>query len=362
MRYRNVCVEAFGYTLPKTATSSEEIEQRLTPLYERLKLPEGRLGLMTGIEERRFWAPETFVGDVSVLSCRSALNAAEIAPSEIGLLVHGSVCRDFLEPATACRVHHLLGLPEACAIYDTSNACLGILNGMLQAANMIELGQIQAALVVGSENGCSLVDETIEQLNANMQLTRKTVKNSIASLTIGSASCAVLLVDRQISKTGNRLLAGSVLARTSHHELCQSLDDQAGQMRPLMETDSEQLMREGVATGQANFENFLQAANWQREHIDVTFCHQVGSAHRKLMLESIGMDESRDFTTFSYLGNTGSAALPVTMARAIEQEQLPEGSRVAMLGIGSGINSIMLAVDWQQGRCQGQELDDIVVS
>ena len=143
MRYRNVCIEAFGYTIPETVVTSREIEQRLAPLYERLKLPEGRLALMTGIDERRFWDPGTLVGDVSVSSCRLALEAGGFEPSDIGLLVHGSVCRDFLEPATACRVHHALGLPSECVIYDTSNACLGIMNGMLQAANMIELGQIQ---------------------------------------------------------------------------------------------------------------------------------------------------------------------------------------------------------------------------
>ena len=209
--------------------------------------------------------------------------------------------------------------------------------------------------MVGSENGCSLVDETIEQLNRDQQLTRKTVKNSIASLTIGSASCAVLLVDRLRSKTGNRLLSASVTAHTAHHELCQSLSDQAGQMRPLMATDSERLMREGVATGQANFERFLNESNWTREHIDATFCHQVGSAHRKLMLESLGLDLDSDISTFPFLGNTGSAALPITMAKSIEDQKIPSGSQLALLGIGSGINSIMMGVDWQQGACHGQE-------
>ena len=59
-----------------------------------------------------------------------ALAAAGVERQQIGALVHGSVCRDFLEPATACGVHHGLGLPDRCAVYDVSNACLGLLNGM----------------------------------------------------------------------------------------------------------------------------------------------------------------------------------------------------------------------------------------
>ena len=88
--------------------------------------------------------------------------------------MHGSVCRDFLEPATACGVHHRLGLPDRCAVYDVSNACLGLLNGIVQVANMIELGQIRAGVVVGTESSRTLVEATIQHLNADASLSRKT--------------------------------------------------------------------------------------------------------------------------------------------------------------------------------------------
>jgi len=135
MQYENVCLEAFGYTLPDEVVTSEQIEQRLEPLYRRLRLPEGRLELMTGIRERRFWDRGVLPGEKSVESGRRAVAAAGIDPEHIGLLVHGSVCRDYLEPATACSVHHRLELPESCVIYDVSNACLGLMNGVLQVGS-----------------------------------------------------------------------------------------------------------------------------------------------------------------------------------------------------------------------------------
>ena len=57
MRYQNVCIETFAHTLPDEVVTSAQIESRLEPLYTRLRLPEGRLELMTGIAERRFWPP-----------------------------------------------------------------------------------------------------------------------------------------------------------------------------------------------------------------------------------------------------------------------------------------------------------------
>ena len=47
MRYQNVCIESFGYTLPTEIVTSDQLEARLAPLYERLRLPPGRLELMT---------------------------------------------------------------------------------------------------------------------------------------------------------------------------------------------------------------------------------------------------------------------------------------------------------------------------
>ena len=173
MKYQNVCVESLGYTLPDEVISSEEIERRLEPLYARLKLPAGRLELMTGIKERRVWPVGTLPSQISVVSGRRAIEAAGIERSEIGALMHGSVCRDYLEPATACGVHHRLELPAKCLIYDVSNACLGLLNGMVQVANMIELGQIRAGLVVASEVSRPLMETTIAMLNTNQNLTRR---------------------------------------------------------------------------------------------------------------------------------------------------------------------------------------------
>ena len=100
---------------------------------------------MTGIRERRFWPPGMLPSERSIENGERAIAAAGIDRSQISALVHASVCRDHLEPATACRVHHQLGLSRSCLVYDVSNACLGILNGMIQVANMIELGQFVPA-------------------------------------------------------------------------------------------------------------------------------------------------------------------------------------------------------------------------
>jgi 3-oxoacyl-[acyl-carrier-protein] synthase III len=348
MQYQNVCLEALAYTLPEEIVTSEQLEARLEPLYRRLHLPEGRLELMTGIRQRRQWPPGIAPSRKSIETAEKAILASGIDRRQLGALVHGSVSRDYLEPATACGVHHGLGLPRTCTVYDVSNACLGLLNGMVQVADMIELGRIRAGLVVGTENARPLVETTIERLNSDTSLSRRDIKLAVASLTIGSGSAAVLLCDRRLSRTGNRLLGGIARANTRQCHLCRGRDETVGDLiGPLMWTDSETLLKEGVATARDAFAEFLDEMGWTAGDVQKTFCHQVGRAHQKLLFESLGLDPAIDFTTLEFLGNTGSVALPMTAAIGMERGHLEKDDRVAFLGIGSGINVLMLGVQWR---------------
>lgn len=353
MKFREVHLEAIGARLPEEVWSSEDIESRLEPLYERLKLPQGRLELMSGISRRRVWPEKTLPSGPSIESGRLAIEAAGIDPDRIGCLIHASVCRDFLEPATASRVHHGLGLSRQCWVYDVSNACLGLVNGAVQIAMMIQAGAIDAGLVVGTENSRPLLEQTINSLNADQTLTRKTVKPAFASLTIGSGSCAWLLVHSRHSRGGFAVDAAIAEARTEFHDLCRSDDDAGASMQPLMETDSERLMAEGIATGASALEQLLSETGWSRDQIDRSICHQVGVRHQTAMLQAMQLPAERDCTTYRELGNTGSVALPLTLAAAAYRGEIERDHRVALLGIGSGINSVMIAGRWDQCRVAG---------
>jgi len=350
VRFQNVCIEAFGYTLPDEIVTSDEIESRLAPLYERLALPAGRLELMTGIRERRFFPPGTRPGRISVESVRRVIAASGIPAESVGALVHGSVCRDQLEPATAAGVHHGAGLPHSCAAFDVSNACLGILNGMILIGNMIELGQIRAGIVVGTETGRGLVEGTIDTLLRSPEITRQDVKAEFASLTIGSASAAILLCDAKLSRTGNHLLGACCRADSSHHELCAGgvESEKFGDDRPRMQTDSEALLHAGVGLAAETWTQTQQVLNWSNASVQKSFTHQVGRAHRKLLYDTLGLSEQLDFSTVDFLGNTGAAALPVTTAIGLERGHVQPQENVALLGIGSGLNSIMAGFRFEQ--------------
>lgn len=304
--------------------------------------------MMTGIRERRFWDSGALPGAISAQTGDRALAAARLDRKHIGCLIHGSVCRDQLEPATASSVHHALRLPGAALVLDMSNACLGLLDGMVMLADMIELGHVRAGLVVGTEMGRDLVEGTIDSLLASPNLTKQDVKLAFASLTIGSGSAAVVLCDRKLSRTGNRLLGGAFQADTASHELCAGgvATQKHGDDRPRMQTDSEALLHAGVELAERTWSQTKEALGWTNASVQKTFTHQVGRAHRRLLYERLQLDLALDFSTVEFLGNTGAAALPLTCAMGIERGHVAAGDAVALLGIGSGLNALMLGMQW----------------
>jgi len=347
MRFEGVAVEGAWCELPPNAVTSAQIEERLAPVYDRLKLPYGRLELMTGIRERRFWDPGTLPSQASVLAGRRALEASGIAPSEIGCLIHASVSRNFLEPATASVVHCALGLPKEAMMFDLSNACLGVLNGMVMVANMIQTGQIRAGLVVAGETAEGLHEATIERVLADGELTRSSFKKHFASLTIGSGAAAVLLVDARDSKTGHELLGGAVRTDSHANELCQEdTDAPPSESGPLMTTDSEALLHAGCALAKETWTECLAELGWDIDSPNHFFTHQVGRAHKNLLFDMLQLDPAKDHPTVQTLGNTGAAALPTALALGIENNRLQTGNLIALLGIGSGLSCLMLGIRW----------------
>ena len=344
MRFANVHVEALGLALPDEVVSSDALEERLKPLYDRIGVSVGRLELMSGIRERRFWPPGTLPSDASAMAGRDALERSGVPVEKIGSLIHSSVCRDFMEPATASVVHAKLGLPATCEVFDLSNACLGFANAMAHVAGRIERREIEAGLVVSGEDGGPLVEETLATLLGE-GTSRMDVKRAYASLTIGSGGVAMVLAHADVATKPHRLVGGIARAATEHHELC-SGDRMGGANGPLMDTDSEALLRAGNALAKETWPAFLNELDWSAESVDRIVTHQVGNRHKKLLFEILGLDHARDYTTVETLGNVGSVSLPATLTLGVRDGFIEPGQRVAMQGIGSGLHCLMLGLEW----------------
>lgn len=346
MRWTKVHLEAIGVELPDEVLTSSEIDARLEPIHTALRIGPGQLEALTGIHDRRRWPKGTSMASVAAKAGRRALERAGVSADDVGAVLFCGVSRDNLEPATACAVAAELGISGEAFVSDVSNACLGMLNGIVEVANRIELGQLRAGLVVSAESSREIIDTTIARMNAEPTMER--YRLGLATMTGGSGAAAVLLTASDFSATEHRLVSGVALAAPQHHRICRWGPAQGllGESPNVMDTDASQVLEHGVSLGRATWDRLLTISGWRRDEIDRVICHQVGAANRRDILSTIGVSESKDFSTFDRLGNMGTVSLPITAALADDAGFLQTGHRVAFLGIGSGLNCLMLGLHW----------------
>ncbi len=338
MLYKNVCIEGFGYVIPKQVITSDWIEDQLASIYQALGVPRGRIEQLTKIKTRRWWPEDVAFSDGAAMAATRALENTGVDVSEVQCLVNSSVCRDYIEPATSTIVHDKVGLSPTAMNFDVVNACLGFLNGMVVVANMIELGQIDTGIVVSCEGSREGYQSTLERLLSNPP-DMQAFRDNLATFTLGSGAVAVVLRHKSKSKTGKRLLGGHFYSQTQHNDLCVA-------QPTWMRTNSTPLLHEGLKVIYGAWEGFKAEMGWDSSTPDRVFTHQVSEKQRELGLKAIGLDRGIDYPTLIELGNIASVSAPLSMALAADNGFLRDGDKVCLIGVGSGINSLVLGIQW----------------
>ena len=339
MRFDNVCIESLGYVVPDRTVTTSWFEEQLEPVYKAVGVPVGFVERLTGIKEHRCWDEGVRVSDASAMAGENALKAGGIDRGEVQCLINASVCRDYVEPATAAIVHHKLDLPSTAMSFDVVNACLGFLNGMVIVANMIELGQIHTGMIVGAEDPRVGQLATIDHLLNNGHLNKELLKDNMASFTLGAASVGMVLRHRSKSRTGTRILGGASYSNTEHSELCVA-------QNTWMRTKSTRLLQEGTKVVLAAWERFSATMGWTVDDVDKLFTHQVSEPQRQVVLKALNFSNKIDYPTLQYLGNTAAVAAPISLAIGLDNGFVDHGDRVVLFGVGSGINSTVLGIQW----------------
>ena len=338
MQFKNVVIQSLAAIDAPIKMTSAEIGERLRPAMERLGIRPGLIEEISGIKTRRFWNNETQPSDAATLAAEKAISDAEIDRDKIGVLINTSVCRDYLEPSTACLVHGNLGLHERCLNFDIGNACLAFLNGMDVAARMIERGEVEYALIVDGESSRPITEATIDRL-LQPGVEEEQFRAEFASLTLGSGSAAMVMCRRELAPKGHSYLGSVTRAATQFNKLCY------GQMDRMV-TDTRVLLTEGLKLATKTFTAAREKLGWVVGELDHFIIHQVSKAHTDSLMKLLGLDPEKIHRIYPHLGNIGPAAVPIALAKAVELGKVKSGDRVALLGIGSGLNCSMAEIIW----------------
>ena len=334
-RFRDVTMSGLAHVLAPQVVPSTRFEELLEPARQRLRLPANLLERVSGVRERRWWDEDDDFQVRTAEAGSKALAEAGVEPADVGLMINTSVSRPHLEPSVAVAVHDEMGLPSSALNFDITSACVGFVKGIVVAPTMIEAGHIEHAVIVNGENVRRTQEQTIERLGRE-DATRADYANQFATLTLGDGAAAAVISRSTSGRDGHRLVGGVARAGTQHHELCVG---SVGDMR----TDTKALLTNGLklvvdAWSEAEADGF----SWTDAERVIT--HQISTPYTEAFVNSVGVDPQRVPITFDQWGNVGPASIAMTLSD--ESKRLNGGDKVVALGVGSGLNTLLLEFEW----------------
>jgi 3-oxoacyl-[acyl-carrier-protein] synthase-3 len=269
----------------------------------------------TGIAERRVAAPGMTTADLALPAARRALQAAEVPPSELELIVLGTSTPDQPFPATACHLQRMLGAERALAI-DVLAACSSWLFAASIAERYIAGGSVRRALVVGAETLSGYLDYT---------------DRSTCILFGDGAGAAVLGPSEH---AGFRSFVGGADGSRSQLIYYGSLD---GGGPSFLRMDGRETFKAATRAMEEASRRACAAAGLDLREIDLVVPHQANARIVEAVAARLGVPVERWVVNLDRYGNTSSASIPLALDEAVSRGRLRPGHRVLLVGFGAGL-------------------------
>jgi len=277
----------------------------------------------TGICERRISSDEEPTTVLAEHACRKALEAADVDPGEIDLLVMGTTTPDLIFPSSACLIQKKLGLPD-CGAMDVNAACSGFMYALSIADKYIRCGDAEKVLVCGSET-------LSEMINWNRRET---------AVLFGDGAGAVVL---EASEEPG-ILSTHIHANGNHAELLNTevgvsrgfkgLEENDGKVELFMKGN--EVFKVAVRTLGRIVDETLAANNMDKSELDWLIPHQANLRIIAATARMLDMDMDRVVITVDRHGNTSSASVPLALDEAVRDGRIKRDDMLLLEAFGGG--------------------------
>jgi 3-oxoacyl-[acyl-carrier-protein] synthase-3 len=289
----------------------------------------------TGIKERRIAADHESTATLATRAAEEALAVANIGPEELDLIIVASATPEHLFPATACLVQDALGADRAGA-FDLSAACSGFIYGVSMAAQAIQTGAIDKALVVGSETLSRFVDW----------------KDRKTCILFGDGAGAVVLMGREdrggvlsctMRSDGS---GGDLLALPAGGSRYPASLETLARNQHTIKMSGREVFRFATTVMADATRVVAEKAGFALEDVTLVIPHQANSRIIETAARRLKMPHEKFYTNLERYGNTSSASVPIALCEAIEEGRVQAGDKLVLVGFGAGLTWAAAAVEW----------------
>ncbi|MFZ0716554.1 3-oxoacyl-ACP synthase III family protein [Mycobacterium sp.] len=330
-----------GRHLPATRLKTEDL---MSATAHRTHIDLERL---TGIHERRVSVGEEDSFSLATSAALNCLDTAECDPALIDVVINCSITKlrdgmtQWLEPSMGSAIAHAIGAENAMT-FDLSNACAGMLSGVMVLNNWIRQGSVRRGLVVSGEY--------ISQLGWNAaRHVRSIISKELASLTLGDAGAALLL-ERATPESAGITLAGFTTI-AGYSRLCLAYPN-GRDPGARMFTDSRGIQQAAILNTPMLLSEVLNEVGISMHDIDHVITHQTSARAIRKGMEAVrtsfgeGPRHPAVITVDRY-GNTASTTHTVALVEELEAGHIQPGETIALVALASGleIGVVLLSVD-----------------
>ncbi|HEV7731500.1 MAG TPA: ketoacyl-ACP synthase III [Candidatus Binatia bacterium] len=338
-------ITGVGVDLPEQVVTTAEVEERAG--LPALGFANGWLERVTGVRERRWAAPDVRPSDLAGAAARRALDAAGVAADTVDTLLFCGITRDFIEPATSNVVQALVGATNA-RVFDLTNACNGVIDGLDVADALIQSGKARRVLITTGERATISINWRARTPDEVMQ--------SVAGLVVGDGGGALLVEpsddpdrgfrERVVRSDGSHwalAVGGRFRPTTQACEICGSTVD----LRFLCH--GRELFEVGLAMMPPTMAAAMERTGWGYDDLDLVLCHEASKRFVETGMADLGDGRHpgpKIWSTVERFGNTSTVSLPLAMREALDAGALAPGARVLALGGSSGVSMAAMTLVW----------------
>ncbi len=305
-----------GSHLPKKVVTNHDLEKILDTDDQWIRD-------RTGIRERRISSAEEPTTVLAENACRKALEAADVDPGEIDLLVLGTTTPDLIFPSSACLIQKKLGLPD-CGAMDVNAACSGFIYALSIADKFIRCGDAKKVLVCGAETLSSLI-------NWNKRETAVIFGDGAGALVL-EASAEPGILSTHIHANGN--YADLLNTEVGVSRGFEGLKNNDGKAELMMKGN--EVFKVAVRTLGRIVDETLAANNMDKSELDWLIPHQANLRIISATARKLDMNMEQVVITVDRHGNTSAASVPLAMDEAVRDGRIKRGDMLLLEAFGGG--------------------------
>lgn len=307
MKYSRIA--GTGSYLPEKILTNAELEKMVATTNEWIVE-------RTGIRERHIIGPNDTTASMAAAAAKKALQAADISPKEVQLIIVATSTPDKFFPSTGCLVQAALG-EDGCPAFDVVAACAGFNYALSVADQFIRNGVVETALVIGSESMSNIIDWA----------------DRSTCILFGDGAGAVVL--KAAHEPG--IISAHLHAAGSYKELLSLGTGLKKDEVPHLKMQGSDVFKIAVKKLSTVLEETLAANGIDKKDIDWLIPHQANLRIIQAMANKLKMTMEHVVVTLDQHGNTSAASIPIALDIAVRDGRVQHGQLLLMESFGAGL-------------------------